>query len=55
MKNIKGIILTKNKKFLNDDGNVFHGMRKSDNGYTDFNEIYFSFIKKKSYKSLEDT
>lgn len=41
---IEGVILTPLKQIYNPKGNVFHGMKKSDPGFTDFGEAYFSTI-----------
>ena len=43
--NIEGVILTPLKKISHPRGDVFHGMKKSDNGYAGFGEAYFSTIK----------
>ena len=41
---IEGIKITKLKKFLLDQGSVFHGMKKDDQGFEGFGEVYFCFI-----------
>ena len=43
--NIDGVILTPLKKILHPKGDIFHGMKKDDNGYVGFGEAYFSMIK----------
>ena len=43
--NIKGVILTPLKKISHPRGDVYHAMKKSDNGYAGFGESYFSTIK----------
>ena len=41
---IDGVILSPLKIIENPLGNVFHGMKSSDSGYSGFNEAYFSTI-----------
>jgi dTDP-4-dehydrorhamnose 3,5-epimerase len=41
---IEGVILTPLKQIYNPKGDVFHGMKKSDPGFTNFGEAYFSTI-----------
>jgi dTDP-4-dehydrorhamnose 3,5-epimerase and related enzymes len=41
---IEGVLLTPLKQIYNPKGDVFHGMKKSDLGYTAFGEAYFSTI-----------
>ena len=41
---IKEIIITYLKKIHVANGDILHGMKKTDDGYTDFGEIYFSYI-----------
>jgi dTDP-4-dehydrorhamnose 3,5-epimerase len=41
---IEGVILTPLKQILNPKGNVFHGMKKSDPGFSGFGEAYFSTV-----------
>ena len=48
---IEDLIITETKKFISDKGNVYHGLRNTDNGFSQFGEIYFSFIKKNSIKA----
>lgn len=43
-KMIAGIILTPLKQIFHPKGDIFHGMKKSDQGFTDFGEAYFSTI-----------
>jgi len=47
--NIEGVLLTPLKKIYHPKGDVFHGMKKSDVGYSGFGEAYFSTI------NFEDT
>jgi dTDP-4-dehydrorhamnose 3,5-epimerase len=42
---IKGVTLTKLKKIFHPQGNIFHAMKKSDDGFSGFGEAYFSTIK----------
>ena len=42
MKKIKDLIITDNKRFFKNDGNIYHGMRSTDAGYNKFGEIYES-------------
>ena len=39
-----GIIITPLKQIYNPKGDIFHAMKKSDNGYDGFGEAYFSTI-----------
>ena len=48
---IEGLIITDLQKFSNENGFVYHGMRKTDLGYDGFEEIYFSYIKPGSLKA----
>ena len=41
---IDGVLLTPLRKIFHPQGDVFHGMKKSDAGYVDFGEAYFSTI-----------
>jgi len=41
---IDGVILTPLKQIFHPKGNVFHGMKKNDAGYSGFGEAYFSTI-----------
>ncbi len=45
-----GVILTPLKQINNPKGDVFHGMKKSDDGYDGFGEAYFSTINKDDIK-----
>jgi dTDP-4-dehydrorhamnose 3,5-epimerase len=47
--NIEGVLLTPLKKIHHPKGDVFHGMKKSDAGFSGFGEAYFSTI------NFEDT
>ena len=47
---INGIILTPLRQIRHPQGDVFHGMKKSDAGYESFGEAYFSTIKKNDIK-----
>ena len=42
--NIEGVILTPLKKIHHPKGDVFHGMKKSDEGFAGFGEAYFSWV-----------
>lgn len=42
--NIKGVILTPLKKIRHPKGDIFHGMKKGDIGFSGFGEVYFSTI-----------
>ena len=41
---IEGLVLTPLKQIYHPKGDVFHGMKKSDPGFVDFGEAYFSTI-----------
>lgn len=43
--NIEGLLLTPLKKIYHPKGDILHGMKKSDQGFVDFGEAYFSTIK----------
>ena len=45
-----GVILTPLKQIHNPKGNIFHAMKKSDDGYDGFGEAYFSTIHKDTIK-----
>ena len=45
-----GVIITPLKKIYHPKGNVFHAIKKSDNGFYDFGEAYFSTINKDDIK-----
>ena len=42
---IEGIVLTDLKTIYHPQGDIYHAMKKSDNGYAGFGEAYFSTIK----------
>ena len=42
---LEGFKIIKLKQFFLEEGNLFHGLKNSDDGYDKFGEIYFSFIK----------
>jgi len=48
--NIEGVILTPLKKIRHPKGDVFHGIKKRDVGFTGFGEAYFSTIKNSEIK-----
>ena len=41
---IDGVLLTPLRKIFHPQGDVFHGIKKSDAGYVDFGEAYFSTV-----------
>ena len=45
-----GVILTPLKQIDNPKGNIFHAMKKSDNGFDGFGEAYFSTVNKGDIK-----
>jgi len=45
-----GVILTSLKQIYNSKGDIFHVMKKSDNGFNGFGEAYFSTIHKDDIK-----
>ena len=45
-----GVILTPLKQIHNPKGDIFHAMKKSDDGYDEFGEAYFSTIHKDTIK-----
>ncbi|GAA4652453.1 dTDP-4-dehydrorhamnose 3,5-epimerase [Kistimonas scapharcae] len=45
-----GVIITPLKEIAHDKGNIFHALKKSDNGYLGFGEAYFSSIKSGAIK-----
>ena len=47
---LEKIKLTKLKQIKNDAGDLFHGLKKTENSYCGFGEVYFSWIKKNSIK-----
>lgn len=47
---IEGVLLTPLKQIYHPKGDVFHGMKKGDSGFTEFGEAYFSTIHKGDIK-----
>jgi dTDP-4-dehydrorhamnose 3,5-epimerase len=47
---LDGIILTTLKQIHNPKGDIYHAMKKSDNGFDGFGEAYFSTIHKDDIK-----
>jgi dTDP-4-dehydrorhamnose 3,5-epimerase len=41
---MEGVLLTPLKQIFHPKGDVFHGMKKSDPGFSDFGEAYFSTV-----------
>ena len=50
IRNIEGVFLTPLKKIRHPKGDIFHGMKKSDEGFTGFGEVYFSMVKQGEIK-----
>ena len=48
--NIEGVILTPLKKISHPKGDIFHGIKKSDDGFVGFGEAYFTTINKGQIK-----
>jgi len=48
--NIEGVILTPLKRIHHHKGDIFHGIKKSDEGFSGFGEAYFSTIKQGQIK-----
>lgn len=48
---LEHIKLTKLATFDIDSGNVMHAMKKDDDGFNKFGEVYFSFINSKAVKA----
>ena len=48
---LEGFKIIKLKQYFLEEGNLFHGLKNSDDGYDKFGEIYFSFINKNSIKA----
>ena len=46
-----GVILTPLKQIYNPKGDIFHAMKKSDDGFYGFGEAYFSTINKNDIKA----
>jgi dTDP-4-dehydrorhamnose 3,5-epimerase len=47
---VDGVILTPLKQIYNPKGDIFHAMKKSDDGFNGFGEAYFSTIHKNDLK-----
>jgi dTDP-4-dehydrorhamnose 3,5-epimerase len=47
---VDGIILTPLKQIYNPKGDIFHAMKKSDEGFDGFGEVYFSTIHQNDIK-----
>ena len=47
---IEGVILTPLKQIVNPKGDLYHALKKSDNGYKSFGEAYFSTVIKDEIK-----
>ncbi len=47
---IRGVIVTPLKRIYHPQGDIFHGLKKSDPGYVEFAEAYFSKIVKDQIK-----
>ena len=47
---IEGVILTPLKRIYHPKGDIFHGIKKSDEGFSKFGEAYFSTIKEGQIK-----
>ena len=45
-----GVILTPLKRILNQKGDIFHAMKKRDDGFDGFGEAYFSSVSKDTIK-----
>ena len=48
--NIQGAVLTDLKMIYHPKGNIYHAVKKSDEGFEDFGEAYFSTINKDEIK-----
>lgn len=48
---IKGVIVSPLKIIFHPQGDILHGMKRSDSGYAGFGEAYFSIIKKSEKKA----
>jgi dTDP-4-dehydrorhamnose 3,5-epimerase len=48
---IEEIVITDLNRITVPDGDILHGMKKTDDGYSDFGEIYFSYILKDKIKA----
>ena len=49
--NIENVIISDIKQIKLDDGDVMHALKKNDNGYCNFGEVYFSKIIFKKIKA----
>jgi dTDP-4-dehydrorhamnose 3,5-epimerase len=47
---VDGVILTPLKRILNQKGDIFHAMKKRDDGFDGFGEAYFSSVSKDTIK-----
>jgi len=47
---IEGVIITPLKQIFHPQGDIFHGMKKSDAGFAGFGEAYFSTIQQNEIK-----
>ena len=47
---IEGVVLTDLKMIHHSQGDIYHAMKKSDEGFEGFGEAYFSTIKKNEVK-----
>jgi len=50
-KMIEGVVITPLKQIFHPKGDIFHGMKKSDDGFAGFGEAYFSTIVADDIKS----
>ena len=50
IKMIEGVVVTPLKQIFHPKGDIFHGMKRSDYGYTNFGEAYFSTVLKSVVK-----
>ncbi len=48
---VNSVLITPLKKIEVIGGDIMHGLKKTDNGFKDFGEIYFSIIKRDSIKA----
>ena len=51
--NIEGVILTPLNKISHPKGDIFHGIKKTDIGYSGFGEAYFSIIKNNFFVPMQ--
>ena len=47
---IEGVLLTPLKKIVHPKGDILHGMKKSDQGFVEFGEAYFTEVKYREIK-----